>query len=153
MLLPFLLILLLPRSQAFRLGKENKASKLGLKDNEYKNMRCPTALNVGKRFKNFEQVLDTFREKPLVIYFSTKTCGPCKLMEQELKTARKMLGDEMKFFALDTEKWPSVGSRFAVSRLPCLVVFCEGEIKLKMEGVNSAQAVVEQVRVHLPQPH
>jgi thioredoxin-like negative regulator of GroEL len=57
----------------------------------------------------------------------------------------------MKIFSLDTEKWPQVGSRFKVARLPCLVVFSEGEITLRMEGVNAAETVVEQVRFHLLQ--
>lgn len=70
-------------------------------------------------------------------------------MEKELKTVRKMVGDKMKIFSLDTEKWPQVGPRFQVDQLPCLVVFREGEIKLRLEGVNPAESVVEQVRVFL----
>lgn len=98
------------------------------------------------RFKNFEQVLDTFREEAVVIYFSTEKCGPCQLMKKEIAAVKEMVGDELKMFTIDTEKWPKVGSRFEVARLPCLVVFREGEVKLRLEGVNSAQTVVEQVR-------
>jgi thioredoxin-like negative regulator of GroEL len=101
------------------------------------------------RFKNFEQVLDTFREEPVIIYFTTAKCGPCQLMKKELEVVRKMIGDELKMFSIDTEKWPQVGSRFQVARLPCLVVFSEGEIKLRLEGVNKAESVVEQVRTLL----
>ena len=108
-----------------------------------------TSLNVGRRFKNFDQVLDTFREEPVIVYFSSAKCGPCKLMEKELRSVREMVGDEMKIFSLDTEKWPSVGSRFKISRLPCLVVYKNSEQVLRMEGVNPAATVVEQVRGHL----
>mmetsp|Transcript_1797 Transcript_1797/g.2554 ORF Transcript_1797/g.2554 Transcript_1797/m.2554 type:complete len:175 (-) Transcript_1797:150-674(-) len=102
---------------------------------------------VAARFKNFEQVLDTFHAEPVIIYFSTRKCGPCQLMKREVAAVRKMVGKEMKMFSIDTEKWPRVGSRFAVARLPCLVVFHEGETKLRLEGVNKAEEVVEQVRM------
>ena len=108
-----------------------------------------TILHAANRFKDFEQLLDTFREEPVIIYFGADKCGGCKLMEKELKTVRKMVGDKMKIFSLDTEKWPQVGPRFQVDQLPCLVVFREGEIKLRLEGVNPAETVVEQVRVFL----
>jgi thiol-disulfide isomerase/thioredoxin len=106
----------------------------------------PTTLHAAMRFKNFEQVLDTFREEAVVIYFSTEKCGPCRLMKKEVATIQEMIGKELKMFSVDTEKWPQVGSRFEVARLPCLVLFREGEVKLRLEGVNSAQSVVEQVR-------
>jgi thioredoxin-like negative regulator of GroEL len=155
--LSLLLLGLSPLAEAFRLCKENKAGNLGLGRsganlNEFKQgSMSPTALNAAKRFKNFEQLLDSFREEPVIIYFTTAKCGPCRLMAKELKTVQNIVGDEMKIFSLDTEKWPQVGSRFKVNRLPCLVFFREGEITLRMEGVNPAETVVEQVRAHLLQ--
>mmetsp|Transcript_128120 Transcript_128120/g.370908 ORF Transcript_128120/g.370908 Transcript_128120/m.370908 type:complete len:152 (+) Transcript_128120:112-567(+) len=106
----------------------------------------PTSINAAMKFKNFEQVLEKFNEEPVVIYFSVKKCGPCKLMKKEISTVKKMVGDEFKIFSLDADMWPQVGSRFEISRLPTLVVFQEGEVKLRLEGVNSAESVVEMVR-------
>jgi len=105
-----------------------------------------TAQHAAVKFKNLEQVLDTFREEPVVIYFSTSMCGPCRLMKKEVATVKEMVGDELKMFSIDTEKWPQVGSRFKIARLPCLVVVRGGEVKLRLEGVNSAETVVEKVR-------
>mmetsp|Transcript_53834 Transcript_53834/g.156453 ORF Transcript_53834/g.156453 Transcript_53834/m.156453 type:complete len:162 (+) Transcript_53834:107-592(+) len=105
-----------------------------------------TACFSAMKFKNFEQVLESFPEEPVVIYFSTSMCGPCKLMKKEVAAVKEMVGDELKMFSIDTEKWPQVGSRFQISRLPCLVVFRGGEVKLRLEGVNSAETVVEQMR-------
>jgi thiol-disulfide isomerase/thioredoxin len=98
------------------------------------------------RFKTFDLFLEAFHEEPVIIYFSTRTCGPCQLMKKELEEVRKMVGDEMKIFNIDTEKWPHVGSRFAISRLPCLVVAREGQVLLRMEGVIQADKIVAQVR-------
>ena len=106
-----------------------------------------TALRASARFKNFEQVLDKFQTTPLMIYFSTPKCGPCQLMKREVEIIREQMnGSGMKIFSIDTEIYPSVGSRFAVASLPCLVVFHEGEVKLRLEGVKKAEEVVELVR-------
>jgi thioredoxin-like negative regulator of GroEL len=98
------------------------------------------------RFKNFEQVLKTYHEEPVVIYFGNPNCGPCRLMKKEMAMVKEIFGNELKVFSIDTEKWPDVGSRFKVARVPTLVLFRGGEIQLRLEGLNSAETVVQQVR-------
>ena len=106
-----------------------------------------TQLNAEKvRFKNFEQVLDAFHEEPVVIYFSTPKCGPCKLMKKELKEVNTKIGNEFKMFNIDTEKWPKIASRLDVATLPCLVLFREGEVKLRLEGVVPAESIIKQIK-------
>lgn len=104
-----------------------------------------TALSAAMRFKNFEQVLDTFHEEPVFIYFNTANCGPCQLMKKEMATVKEMVGKKVKVFSIDTEIWPHVGSRFEIARLPTLVLVREGEIRLRLEGVNSAASIIEQI--------
>ena len=67
-------------------------------------------------------------------------------MKKEMVAVKEMVGHELKLFSIDTEKWPEVGSRFDVARVPTLVLFRGGEIQLRLEGLNSAETVVEQVR-------
>jgi thioredoxin-like negative regulator of GroEL len=67
-------------------------------------------------------------------------------MKKEMATFKEMIGSELKVFSIDTEKWPEVGSRFKVARVPTLVLFRGGEIQLRLEGLNSAQTVIEQVK-------
>ena len=110
-----------------------------------KHLGTATTLSAAVRFKNFDEVLDSFHE-PVIVYFATRNCGPCKLMKKELEAIREMVGKDLKIFSVDTEKWPHVGSRFAVAKLPCLVVFQQGEILLRFEGVNKAEEVVQKVR-------
>ena len=96
-------------------------------------------------FKNFEQVLDTY-EEPLVIYFSSPSCGPCRIMNKEVKILRESVGDEIKVFSLDAERWPAIGSRFKVGALPCLVVFRKGEILTRFEGIHKSEDILKKVQ-------
>eukprot|EP00980_Cylindrotheca_fusiformis_P007032 scaffold1475_cov111-Cylindrotheca_fusiformis.AAC.11 len=105
-----------------------------------------TALySMSVKFKNFDQVLDCFHGEPILIYFSTTRCGPCQLMKKELKQAHAAIGNRMKMFQVDTEKWPKVASRLEVASLPCLVVFREGQTILRLEGLTTAESIVEHV--------
>lgn len=97
------------------------------------------------KFKDFDHVLDCFHGEPILIYFSTTKCGPCQLMKKELKVAQAHIGDKLKMFSVDTEKWPSIASRLHVATLPCLVVFQEGETIMRMEGLTPAESIVEQL--------
>lgn len=136
---------------AFRPCKDGASSRCLRKESISKSASAffpsrPSALFAAMRFKNFEQVLKTFHEEPVVIYFGNSNCGPCRLMKKEMVAVKEMVGHELKLFSIDTEKWPEVGSRFDVARVPTLVLFRGGEIQLRLEGLNSAETVVEQVR-------
>jgi thiol-disulfide isomerase/thioredoxin len=105
-----------------------------------------TSLYAGMKFKNFEHVLDTFHDETVIICFETAKCGPCRIMKKELESVRKIIGDDLKIFSLDAEKFPHLGSRYDIHRLPCLVFVRHGEILLRLEGVTKAAVVAEQVR-------
>lgn len=99
-----------------------------------------------KKFKNFEEVLATYHEEPLMLIFTAMNCGPCKLMKEELKRASTLVGDKYKMFNVDTNHFPHVGSRFEVGALPCLLLVQNGEALLRIEGVVKAEDVVERVQ-------
>jgi thioredoxin 1 len=98
------------------------------------------------KFKNIEEMLDTFRAEPVLVSFTSVNCGPCKLQKKELAAVSQVVGAGFKMFAIDTEKWPNVGSRFKVGKLPCLVVVKEGEVLLRLEGLTMAEDVLSGIR-------
>jgi thioredoxin 1 len=99
-----------------------------------------------KKFRNFETMLEAYNDKPILVSFHAKYCGPCKLVKKELKAVRDEMGDDVHLFAVDTEKFPSVAARYEVAGLPTLVIFYQGEILYRVEGVESAENLVHRVR-------
>ena len=91
-------------------------------------------------------MLDTFRSEPVLVSFTSVNCGPCKLQKKELAAVSQVVGTGFKMFAIDTERWPHVGSRFKVGKLPCLVVVKEGEVLLRLEGLTMAEDVLSGIR-------
>ena len=86
-------------------------------------------------------MLENFRDKPVLISFSSAYCGPCKLQRKELLSAQKDL--QFSVVVIDTDRWPHVGSRFKVAKLPCLVGLRDGEVLLRLEGLRSADEIIE----------
>ena len=100
-----------------------------------------------------EELLDSLTE-PVVITFTAVNCGPCRLQKQELATFKRMLGDDhngnsLRMLSIDTEKWPAVGTRFEVRKLPCVVVLKDKEVVARLEGLTSAEVLVERIRSFL----
>jgi thioredoxin 1 len=101
------------------------------------------SLDSSSKFKNVDDMLDAYQMEPILIYFSQKNCGPCRLQKKELSTVQKIMGDKaFKILAIDTEKWPQVGSRFRIGKLPCLLVLRNKEVVTKLEGLTRAEDLV-----------
>lgn len=78
-------------------------------------------------------------------------------MKKELVKAKKLLAnkqeeedekskDVVKIFYLDTEKWPHLGTRFRIQRLPCILLVRHGVVQKRLEGVTRADLIVEELR-------
>ncbi len=101
------------------------------------------------KFKNFEEMLLTFGSSLVMVAFSTDLCGPCRLMKKQLSQVSAEIGDDLKVFSVDTDKFPKLGARYNVSVLPTLVIFKEGQIQDRIEGVETADSLVERLRTLL----
>ncbi|KAI2493438.1 hypothetical protein MHU86_21095 [Fragilaria crotonensis] len=106
----------------------------------------PTSLKAAMKFKNFEEMLLNFGSSLVVVSFSTDLCGPCRLMKKELSRISSNIGDGVKVFSVDTDKFPKLGARYNISVLPTLVVFKEGQIQDRIEGIGKAHSVEERIR-------
>lgn len=96
------------------------------------------------KFKNFDMMLDAFRGEPVLIYFMSMVCGPCKLQSKELANVKKLMGESaLPVLAIDTERFPHVGARYGIGKLPCLLFVKDREILLRLEGLTKAEDLVQ----------
>jgi len=109
----------------------------------------PTPSNQNKKFKNFDEMLSTFQDAPVLIDFHATYCGPCKLVQKELLRVRDILQGKIHVFTIDTERFPSLGTRFQVAALPTLLLFKDGEVVHRIVGVESADNIVNQLSDYL----
>lgn len=71
------------------------------------------------------------------------------MSQQILPTAKNLIGDGVLITKVDTEKYPSVASRFNISALPTLVLFKDGQEVDRIEGVVPAPQLASRVKQFL----
>lgn len=117
-----------------------------------------TELNQAKlRFKDANQMIESLQDEDslVVMLFTSELCGPCRLQKKELKrlwskkesfehqhhhTSEETTSLPLKILTIDMEKWPQVGRRFSVGKLPCLIMFQgQKDDTQRLEGLVSAE--------------
>lgn len=97
------------------------------------------------RFKNFEEMLKLFPATIVLVNFHAAWCGPCKVMKKELARLSNMVGDRVKVFTVDTDRWPKLGARYEVSGLPTVLIFKNGRVCDRFEGIQKAEELVRRL--------
>jgi thioredoxin-like negative regulator of GroEL len=85
-----------------------------------------------------------------LVEFYTEGCSMCAAMEPVLgNVARALDGDDVAVGLVNPRDDPPLVERFAVSSVPALVLFRDGEeIARRAEGFQGADAVLAFVRAH-----
>lgn len=92
----------------------------------------------GKKSSTFSSFDDLLKQKPIVLVdFYATWCGPCQIMSKIMSECSSVVKD-VAFVKVDTEKYPSIATRFQVQALPTLVLFKNGTAVARVEGALSA---------------
>ena len=129
------------------------------------------------KFKSFEEALEIYYDLPILVSFTSSLCGPCKVMKKELEQVRQAFQEDVIIFHIDTDRFPSLGSRYNVKGemykspysvyrrlsfsctslsplfwigLPCTMMFKRGLPVLRFQGVKAAHEIIQQVKNFLP---
>lgn len=86
-----------------------------------------------KVFKSFEDMVS--QSTYVLCDFYATYCGPCQMMSSIMDEVAPTLRDKVKFVKVDTQKYPSVASRYHIAALPTLVLFKNGQPVDRIEGV------------------
>jgi thiol-disulfide isomerase/thioredoxin len=102
-------------------------------------------------FKNFEMMLDAFRDEPVLVYFSSNVCGNCHLQKKELvKIQNRFFGltntTKKKVLMIDADLFPQICLRYDVNKLPCILLINNGRVLLRLDGFTTADDILNHMQ-------
>lgn len=95
----------------------------------------------------FKEVIQS--EKPVLVDFSAVWCGPCKMMGPVLEELKKKMGDTLTIIKVDVDKNPAAAQQYAISGVPTLILFKQGNILWRQSGVQPAAALESTIRQYV----
>lgn len=98
------------------------------------------------KFKNFEEMLDIYYDETVLVTFTSPMCGPCRSMGKEMDHVRDAMDDSIKVFNVDTDRFPDLSSRYNVKELPCTLLFKNGNVVGRIQGVKTAHDLIQQIK-------
>ncbi|CAN8268109.1 unnamed protein product [Cochlearia groenlandica] len=99
-------------------------------------------------FNTFDDLIQK-SDKPVLVDFYATWCGPCQLMVPILNEVSETLKDKIAVVKIDAEKYPSLADKYQVEALPTFILFKDGKLWDRFEGMLRADQLVERIETSL----
>ncbi len=103
---------------------------------------------VKKQFTSFDDLLSG-SDVPVLVDFYATWCGPCQMMAPILEQVNAQLKGRLQVIKIDTDKYPQLASQYQIYALPTLVLFKNAQPVERIEGVLSADQIIQKLQSSL----
>ncbi len=94
-----------------------------------------------QQFTSFAELLQQSPTPVLVDFYAT-WCGPCQMMAPILEQVGQRLQGRLKVVKIDSDRYPQLASQYQIQALPTLVLFRQGQVIKRIEGVQMADPLI-----------
>lgn len=86
--------------------------------------------------------------KPVIVYFTTPDCAPCKTIQRPaLHQVSKLMGESLEVVEIDATERPDLAKTWGVLSVPTTFLLdARGEAKYVNHGVTRAEKLMEQLQ-------
>jgi thiol-disulfide isomerase/thioredoxin len=97
---------------------------------------------------NVFSLFNTFPNKPVLVYFTTPTCAPCKTVQRPaIDKIVKLLGEKLHVIEIDATQRPDLAKNWGVMSVPTTFLLdSRGEARYVNNGVARAEKLMEQIQ-------
>jgi len=101
-----------------------------------------------QKFSSFADLL-TNSEQPVLVDFYATWCGPCQMLAPILEQVNRQLKGKLKVVKIDSDRYPQLATQYQVHALPTLLLFRQGQPVDRIEGVLTADQLVQRLQSQL----
>lgn len=83
---------------------------------------------------------------PVLVHFWAPWCGLCKMIEPILNGFQEEKGEQIKVVSFDADLSLKLAFTYKINKLPTLILFEEGQVKHRIEGFQSREALHKQLQ-------
>jgi thiol-disulfide isomerase/thioredoxin len=97
---------------------------------------------------NLGSLLSPLPNKPVIVYFTTPDCAPCKTIQRPaLDKLSSMFGDGLKVVEIDATERPDLAKTWGVMSVPTTFLLdSHGEARYVNNGVARVEKLMEQIQ-------
>ncbi len=97
---------------------------------------------------NIFTLFNQLPNKPVIVYFTTPDCAPCKTVQRPaLSRVSQLLGDALEVVEIDATQRPDLAKQWGVMSVPTTFLLdARGEARYVNNGVTRAEKLMEQLQ-------
>ncbi|MBK8615509.1 MAG: thioredoxin family protein [Anaerolineales bacterium] len=97
---------------------------------------------------NLSSLLNPLPNKPVIVYFTTPDCAPCKTVQRPaLEKLINLLGEKLHVVEIDATEHPDLAKTWGVMSVPTTFLLdSRGEARYVNNGVTRAEKLMEQLQ-------
>src|SRR5829696_2122485 len=96
---------------------------------------------------NIFTLFNELPNKPVIVYFTTPNCAPCKTVQRPaLNQVSQLMGDSLQVVEIDATERPDLAKQWGVMSVPTTFLLdARGEARYVNNGVARAEKLMEQL--------
>lgn len=96
---------------------------------------------------NIFTLFNQLPNKPVIVYFTTPNCAPCKTVQRPaLNRVSQLMGDSLQVVEIDATERPDLAKQWGVMSVPTTFLLdARGEARYVNNGVTRAEKLMEQL--------
>ncbi len=97
---------------------------------------------------NIKSLLNPLPNKPVIVYFTTPDCIPCKTVQRPaLEQLSSLLGEKLQVVEIDATEHPDLAKTWGVMSVPTTFLLnARGEARYVNNGVTRVEKLMEQIQ-------
>ena len=109
---------------------------------------CINQRSLLKAQNNALSLFGKFPNKPVIVYFTTPDCAPCKTIQRPaLHKLSSLMGDKLEVIEIDATQRPDLARQWGVMSVPTTFLLdARGEARYINNGVARVEKLMEQLQ-------